>query len=64
MIVSDVFYHIKFTFPVVDKEVFSGGKSLLIKYTPREQAQKAIIDIIVLSSQKIRYLPEGYHRLQ
>lgn len=46
------------------KEAFSGGKSLLIKYTPREQAQKAIIDIIVLSSQKIRNLPEGYQRLQ
>jgi len=47
----------------IDKEVFSSGKSLLIKYTPREQAQKAIIDLIVLSSQKIRNLPEGYQRL-
>lgn len=48
----------------VDKEALSGGKSLLVKYTPREQAQKAIIDVIILSSQKIRNLPDGYHRLQ
>lgn len=47
----------------VDKEAFSGGRSLLVNYTPREQAQKAIIDIIILSSQKIRNLPEGYQRL-
>ena len=46
-----------------DKEAFSGGKSLLIKFTPREQADKAVIDLIILSSQKLRNLPEGYQRL-
>ncbi|XP_065917890.1 multivesicular body subunit 12B-like [Dysidea avara] len=45
------------------KEAFSGGKSLLIKFTPREQADKAVIDLIILSSQKLRNLPEGYQRL-
>jgi len=47
----------------LDKEAFSGGKSLLIKFTPREQADKAVIDLLVLSSQKLRNLPEGYQRL-